>query len=318
MNLKDTLGKVAGRRVLVVGDVMLDRYWWGSATRISPEAPVPVVALERETAVLGGAANVAANVLGLGAIPILVGVIGNDAEGELFRNRLEASGMSSDGMSVDASRPTTVKTRILAHNHQVSRVDREARNPLDEAIGEQLLESVCGNLESCDAVVLSDYAKGALTDIVLAKTIETANAAGKPVLVDPKGREFSKYRGAYLLTPNHKEAMDATSISDGSMEALSRACRGLIAALDLKALLVTRGENGMLLLRAGENDFSLGSSARDVYDVTGAGDTVIASLGCAIAGGIELTDAIRFANHAAGIVIEHLGTTAITRELLGH
>lgn len=316
MNITETLEQIKSAKVLVIGDLMLDRYWWGTVDRVSPEAPVPVVAMNRENLVLGGAANVAANVVGLGASVSLCGVIGDNAPGDAILSALLSSGISSAGVMKVANRPTTVKTRILAHNQQVARIDQETSSPLNSTDQARFLETVLPLIDEFDVVVFSDYNKGLLSPALLGAVISRTSESGRKVLVDPKGKDFTKYRGATILTPNLREAIEATGLEASDEDSLTAAASRLIADLDLASLLVTRGEHGMLLLMKDGGRFTLNATARDVYDVTGAGDTVIATLSCGVAAGLELEAAVTFANHAAGIVIQHLGTTAITREML--
>lgn len=316
MDSNEVLNRIAGARVLVVGDIMLDRYWWGPATRISPEAPVPVVAMRRETHVLGGAANVAANAFGLGAKVHLAGVVGTDHAADDFFSVLGDKGISRAAVVANTHRPTTVKTRIIANGQQVARVDQESTDLISDEIERELASLIAGVIGEVDVVVLSDYAKGVLSDGLLRSTISTAKHAGKKILVDPKGRDFSRYAGADIITPNQREAMDAFGLSDGCETNLIEAGRRARAELSVGSILVTRGEHGMLLIGADEQPFTLDAGARNVFDVTGAGDTVIASLACCLAAGVTIEEAVRFANSAAGIVIQHVGTTAISRELL--
>lgn len=300
----------------MVGDLMLDRYWWGSVNRISPEAPVPVVSKTRESLALGGAANVASNLKGIGAEPLVIGIVGTDSAGELLKSRMGAAGLSCDGIVSTAQRPTTVKTRVIAHNQQIVRVDEEDVSAASGVLLDELLKLLPQAVADSDAVLLSDYAKGCLSPEILSLVFAAAAKAGRKVIVDPKGKDYSRYSGAYLLTPNQKETIEATGILETSSSALQAAGRGLVSDLRLGALLITRGEHGMMLLEDAKEAFELPASARDVYDVTGAGDTVISVLTASVAAGFDLRHSATVANMAAGIVVEHVGTTAITRELL--
>lgn len=301
----------ANTSVLVVGDVMLDRYWWGDVTRISPEAPVPVVRKRKETLAAGGAANVAANIAGLGARAYLVGCVGDDAEASILETVVRKAGVFGVNLLRCADKQTTVKTRIIAHSQQVARIDQETVGLLDETEVEDLLSTIRDLASAVSAIVLSDYAKGALSERVITDTIVAAKELKIPVIVDPKGRDYSKYRGAMLLTPNRKEAIEACKLDDGDPDAIEAAGRQLVAEIGVGAVLITKGEDGMTLFRDGEKDVSLSSTAREVYDVTGAGDTVIATLGVAIASGVDLVTASELANVAAGVVVEQVGTTPI-------
>ncbi|MFN6963422.1 MAG: D-glycero-beta-D-manno-heptose-7-phosphate kinase [Pyrinomonadaceae bacterium] len=302
--------------VLVIGDVMLDRYWWGSVTRISPEAPVPIVRLKKTTVAAGGAANVAANVAGLGARPVLVGIVGADADAGLLRAELERNGVASQDLVELASRPTTVKTRVIAHSQQVTRVDQEFDAELSDAEADRLLEMLIPKIAACSAVVLSDYAKGMLTRTVLDGIIAASRSAQKPVLVDPKGKDFSKYSGATLLTPNKREAAEACKLEENGSRTVDLAGERLLSDLEIAALLITQGEEGMTLFERGSGAAHFHALARQVYDVTGAGDTVIATLAAAVGAGMDLRSAAQLANIAAGVVVEQVGTTTITFDAL--
>lgn len=309
MNI-DLLNSFSRASVLVIGDVMLDRYWWGDAVKISPEAPVPVVRLTKSSMTTGGAANVAANLKGLGVHTKLIGLIGNDGEGNLLRDELEQLGVGTDLLVRSDDRPTTVKTRVIAHNQQVTRIDQESNEPIDPALEDEVITVLSGQLEDCDAIVVSDYAKGLLTKKVLSTLISSSNALNKPVLIDPKGKDYYKYRGATILTPNRHEAAEACGISEAEPEFVSKAGTRLLSELDCMAILITRGEDGMSLFQHG-SVMHLPTTARRVFDVTGAGDTVIATLAAGIAAGTDLATASRLANIAAGIVVESVGTTHI-------
>ena len=308
MNILDCFSNT---KVLVIGDVMLDRYMWGSVSRISPEAPVPVVKMDRTTLAAGGAANVAANVAGLGATPILVGLIGDDSESEEFVKVLEKTGVSAANLISISGRATTVKTRIIAHSQQIVRIDQETDEPLSKMDEAQTIEKIRGLMSDANAVIISDYAKGFLSESLLRSVIDTANATGKQILVDPKGKDYSKYSKASLLTPNRREAADACGLEENTQQMVDIAGKKLLDDLDLESVLITQGEDGMTLFRRGAERHHLDTRARDVYDVTGAGDTVIASLAVAIGSGADLETAAHHANVAAGVVVEQVGTTAI-------
>lgn len=306
------------RRIVVYGDVMLDEFVWGDVTRISPEAPVPVVEIRRESAHLGGAANVLSNLRALGVNSSLVGVVGQDRAGERVRAELRESGAldADDSLITDVSRPTTVKTRIIAHSQLVVRADRERRTPLDATVEERVVETLRRLLRSADALVVSDYDKGAVTPAALDAILPAAEAAGVPVLIDPKIRNFDSYRPATLVTPNHHEALKVTNTDDDTDEGMARAARLIRERLGCRSVLITRGERGMMLEEDGEPTY-VPTAAREVFDVTGAGDTVIATLAASVAAGATLAEAAMLANHAAGIVVGKLGTaTASADELL--
>ncbi|MGB7070956.1 MAG: D-glycero-beta-D-manno-heptose-7-phosphate kinase [Pyrinomonadaceae bacterium] len=316
-SLVDSLENVSNGRILVVGDVMLDRYWWGSVSRISPEAPVPVVRLKDTSVAAGGAANVAANIAGLGAAPILVGAVGDDVDAGLFPGVLARSGVSADDLISIPGRPTTVKTRVIAHSQQVTRVDQETDVPLSTQSEDLVIERIHGWLDTITAIVISDYAKGFLTDRILSETISAASSRRLPILVDPKGRDYEKYRGATLLTPNRREAAEACNFDDNGRELLiARAGEQLMRTFSFDSVLITQGEDGMTLFQAGKEPIHLSAAAREVYDVTGAGDTVIATLAAAIGSSADLETAAQLANRAAGLVVQQVGTTVVSQAAL--
>ncbi|HEY2846806.1 MAG TPA: D-glycero-beta-D-manno-heptose-7-phosphate kinase [Pyrinomonadaceae bacterium] len=307
----DLLDRLPKAKVLVLGDIMLDRYWWGTVTRISPEAPVPIVKLGRVSVAAGGAANVAVNLAGIGAAPILVGAVGCDPEAVLLRRMLEESGVVSKHLIEVRDRPTTVKTRIIAHSQQVARIDQEVDGPLTGEETEMIATSISRLINSVDAVVISDYGKGLLCPEVLASALQNGARTAPHRLVDPKGKNYSKYRGATVITPNRREAAEACNIEDTGPRSVEDAGRQLLDQHQFGAVLITRGEEGMTLFRTGEDPVHFEALARSVYDVTGAGDTVIATLAASVAAGADLSDAARLSNIAAGIVVEQVGTTAI-------
>jgi D-beta-D-heptose 7-phosphate kinase/D-beta-D-heptose 1-phosphate adenosyltransferase len=310
------LDKFANVTVLVVGDIMLDRYWWGSVKRISPEAPVPVVDLQKSTFAPGGAANVAVNIAGLGATPILIGAVGTDHDAQTLSRLLSDQGVSSDDVLRSADRPTIVKTRIIAHNQQVVRVDQETTDDLSDGDEAKIWESIASHLPNADVVLLSDYAKGVLSERLTKRLIEAAAAQGKRVMVDPKGKDYSRYAGAALLTPNRREAAEACNFHDDMPNMVDIAGERLMNELGLEMALITQGEEGMTLFQKGEPPRHLTAAAHEVYDVTGAGDTVIACLSVALGAGMDLLEAATLANISAGLVVEQVGTTAITRQML--
>jgi D-beta-D-heptose 7-phosphate kinase/D-beta-D-heptose 1-phosphate adenosyltransferase len=314
--LVDIVKKIPSVKLLVVGDLMLDRYWWGDVTRISPEAPVPVVRLKKNTYAVGGAANVAANITGLGAKVYLAGVVGNDADAATFKDLLSGANISTECVVSSEHRPTTVKTRVIAHNQQVVRVDQETASELDPEDEEMILKAIDRVIAGVDLIIISDYAKGVLTSNILARLITKAKDLGKTVLVDPKGKDFSKYAGASLLTPNRREAAEACHLESESQDLIEKAGSKILSELDLEALLITQSEDGMTLFTRGGDPEHLEAAAREIYDVTGAGDTVIACLGSAMAAGADCLAAAKIANIGAGIVIRQLGTTHITADRL--
>lgn len=314
----ELLSAMRDRRIVVLGDVMLDEFVWGDVTRISPEAPVPVVDIRRESVHLGGAANVLANVVALGAGACVVGVVGDDAAGKRLRAGLkEASpSQSDDYLITDAGRPSTTKTRIIAHNQLVVRADREQRSPVNGNTERRILDSLQDALQQADAFVVSDYDKGVVTPHILAEILPAAYAR-VPVLIDPKIRNFAHYRPASLITPNHHEALRLTNLEADSDDGLHQAARVIRQRLGCDAVLITRGDRGIMLLEGDQAPVFVATAAREVYDVTGAGDTVIATLAAALAAGATMLEAASLANHAAGIVVGKVGTaTTSAAELL--
>jgi D-glycero-beta-D-manno-heptose-7-phosphate kinase len=306
-----TLSRLGQSRVLVVGDAMLDRYWFGQVERISPEAPVPVVRVTREENRLGGAANVAMNVKTLGARCTLLTVVGDDDAGTRLRELLHAQGITAV-LGTDAQLQTVVKLRVIGRSQQLLRVDFE--NQPDHEVLQAMLADYQRLLPEHDLVLMSDYGKGGLTHV--GQMIELARAAGKPVLVDPKGSDFSRYAGATAITPNRSELAQIVGTWAGEEDLVTRA-EALRKKLVVQGLLVTRSEEGLSLFdNAGH--LRLPTAAREVYDVTGAGDTVIATLAALMAAGMPLRDAAPYANRAAGIVVSRFGTAAVSHaELLG-
>lgn len=301
----DTLKDV---RVLCVGDVMLDRFVYGDVERISPEAPIPVVRIRRETAMLGGAGNVARNLAALGARPAFVSVVGDDPAGRETAGLLAALDGAEPRMVVEPGRLTTIKTRYFAASQQLLRADMETSEPVAGAAQDDVVASAAALLPDVAALVLSDYGKGVLTPAVVARLIAAAAAAGVPAIVDPKGRDYTLYRGASLLTPNRKELAEATGMAVGDDAEIVAAARHLIAACGVGAVLATRSQDGMTLVTADGAVHHLAAQAREVFDVSGAGDTVVATLAAALAAGAPLAEAARLANTAAGIVVGKVGT----------
>jgi rfaE bifunctional protein kinase chain/domain len=314
--LEAIVARFAGRRLAVLGDCMVDRYLWGRVERISPEAPVPVVEVERESSTLGGAGNVAANLRALGAEPLLLGVVGEDDDGRRLREAFAARGLGLAGVVTDAGRPTTVKTRIVAHAQQVVRADRESRADLSGAALTRLLELIERELPGCGGLVVSDYGKGVVHPGTLAPALAAARRAGCAVSVDPKESHIDAYRGVSILTPNQHEAGWAQGRRIADEASLLEVGWGLQRRLDAAAVLVTRGPGGMSLFERGGRYTHLPTVAREVYDVTGAGDTVVSTVALALAAGADFPAACLLANHAAGIVIREVGTATCSREQL--
>jgi rfaE bifunctional protein kinase chain/domain len=320
-NHLDELRKIAqtfsGHSILVVGDVMLDRYLWGNVSRISPEAPVPVIELSGESTRLGGAANVANNIVSFGARATVVGVVGDDEPGRQLVSELDKFGVSRSSVLMDSGRPTTVKTRIIAHSQQVVRTDLENRSDVNGTLEEKLIRAIKGNMPDSDAVVVSDYGKGVLTDRVLKCVIQEAGSLRVPVCVDPKETRLLSYVGVTVITPNQHEAGFAYGRRIVDEATLAEVGWGLSRKLSCDGVLITRGERGMSLFEKGGDYTHFPTVAREVFDVTGAGDTVVSAFALALAARASLKQAASISNHAAGIVIRELGTaTATIRELI--
>lgn len=312
--LRQVLDGFRGRRLAVFGDLMLDVYVWGDVNRISPEAPVPVVEVSRETVRFGGAANVAENVASLGAIASVVGVVGDDGPGRELLSLLRGRGIDVSGVAVVPDRPTTTKTRIIAHSQQVVRADREAAGGIGPALEEQVSSALRSTIDGADALVISDYGKGVVTGGTLSVAITRAREAGKVVCVDPKESHFASYVGVTAITPNQKEAGNAVGLRITDDETLKKVGWRLMEMLRPECVVVTRGEHGMSLFMRGGEFVHLPTVAREVFDVTGAGDTVVSVLATALAAGATMVEAALIANHAAGIVIREIGTASTTPE----
>lgn len=320
LDFNQTLERLCGVRILVVGDMILDHYLIGTADRISPEAPVPVVLFQRETQIPGGAANVARNILAVGAQVACAGVVGDDEQGRLLIDLLEQDGADCSAILKLSSRPTTTKTRILAQNHQMLRLDREDARPVSADVTESLLGHCCASVLDCDAVIVSDYGKGALPPQFLHSFLQAAKAAGKPVFVDPKGRDYSRYFGATCLTPNAREAGDASGHTVDSDAGLYAAAAAIMAMAGLAQLVITRGAAGLALFEQGAaQPLLIPATAREVFDVTGAGDTFISWFAMCCASGLASGEACAIANQAAGIAVGKVGCATVSRdEMLRH
>ncbi len=299
------------RRILVVGDVMMDQFIWGEVSRISPEAPVPVVKVMEESYLLGGAANVVNNLLGLGTQVVLAGVIGSDGMGKRLLRQLKGRGVNTDGLIMDDSRPTAVKTRVIAHQQQVVRVDKEKNHPLASQVLDLLIRGIEQNAESLDGIIVSDYDKGVISQRLMAALKRVAKKRGIPLAVDPKPLHLDWYRGVTLVTPNHIEAGLAAGRKIESESDLRWVGQRLLKRLLCDSVLITRGREGMALFSRNSKVTLIPTLARKVFDVTGAGDTVIATLTLALASGLSLIQSCRTANVAAGLVVGELGTAAI-------
>ena len=311
-NLSAVLRRFPGQRILTIGDVILDRYWWGDASRLSPEAPVPVVRKQSSTVRPGGAANTAANLAALGATPLLVGVVGNDRAAEELQEALLECGVAVDSLISENARPTTTKTRIIASHQQIVRVDEEDTAPLPRETEQRALQAIAEGLEGASAVVVSDYAKGFLTPSLLQFVTAAAGRAGKRVFMDPKGADYARYQGCFLMKPNRLELSILTGLPARNHDETLAAGSRLSALIPGAMILVTEGADGMTLFAGSGPIEHLAPAPRQVYDVTGAGDTVLATLSLAISAGASYRDAMELAAEAAAIAIGTMGTATVT------
>ena len=314
--LKRIIDGFSKAKILVVGDIMVDRFIWGKVSRISPEAPVPVVVVEKETLLLGGAANVMNNIHSLGGQVSLIGIVGDDEMGRKIVEELAEKGIRTQGIVVEKGRQTTMKTRIIAHHQQVVRIDRETIGPPKESTLESLFEFLKDHLKRVDGVVLSDYGKGLLTKGLFRALIRKAKEAGKFVMVDPKPKNILFCKGATVVTPNTAEAGAAAGFAITDPGTLRKAGKLLLKKLQCHALVITRGEEGMAIFEPHQEPFLVPTVAKEVYDVTGAGDTVIGTLALAWASGANVIEAATLANQAAGIVVGKMGTATVAPEEL--
>lgn len=298
--------------ILVIGDLMIDHYIWGDATRLSPEAPVPIVNVKSESTTLGGAANVAQNLVALGANVTLGGLIGNDTFGERLIEILESEGIATDAIIKDTQRPTTVKTRVVAGSHQLVRVDREITDPVRSELEDELADKLDHYINEADIVLFSDYGKGLFSKDLTQRLISLAKQKEKKVIIDPKGLDYEKYKGAFIIKPNRKELAEAAKTERiKSVEDLQKAAKVIFKQTGVEYLVVTLSEEGMVILD--EITYKLlPVKATAVFDVTGAGDTVLATMAYFIASGLSIEDACELANHAAAIVIRRVGSATTT------
>ncbi len=303
-----------GKKILVVGDLMLDEYIWGEVERISPEAPVPIVRVKNETWVLGGAANVAHNISSLGGRAVIAGVIGDDSPGRKLSALLQKNGIDARGLVVDQIRPTVTKSRILAGHQQIVRIDREVSHDINADLRTDILKSIHLMIGEIDGIILEDYAKGLINQELIRELIELAESRNIFIVVDPNSYRHFLYRGASLVTPNHKEAVEAAGL--GREVELEELGRSLLKKWGAKAVLITLGEDGMCLFEEGKESFHIPTIAREVFDVSGAGDTVIGTVSLSLAAGYELDEAAGLANYAAGVVVGKLGTATVTPDEL--
>ncbi|MFC1682789.1 D-glycero-beta-D-manno-heptose-7-phosphate kinase [Candidatus Zixiibacteriota bacterium] len=303
-------------RVMVLGDLMLDHFIWGKVSRISPEAPVPVVRVREETQQLGGAANVAHNIRTLGATPVLVGLVGDDEHGRTLAGTIQDLDIATDWIVIDQNRMTTMKTRVVAHSQQVVRADWEDTGDISGKVLDELMDRIAGEIDRVQGLIISDYGKGVITVEVLRRVLELAREKDVFVAVDPKESHFDLYKGVSLITPNQREAGQAFGKIIIDEDSLEEVGRGMLDRLDLQALLITRGEEGMSLFESDGSMTHFPTMAREVYDVTGAGDTVVGSFVVARTAGAGLKEAALISNHAAGIAVGGVGTTAVSFDQL--
>ena len=314
--LQELIGGFRGKRIAVVGDLMLDRYYWGSVARISPEAPVPVVEVESESARLGGAANVANNIASLGGVPLMIGVVGEDTAGKELRAIIEESNLPTEGVLVDPSRPTTVKTRVIAHHQHVVRVDKEVKGEIGEATQGKILDVLKRNLNSLDAIIIEDYNKGVVGKELIRELVALARKSRKIITADPKFNNFFEYKHVTVFKPNRMETEEALGLRLRDQQSVEQAGRILVDRLGAQSVLLTLGDRGMSLFESDGTITHVSTAARKVSDVSGAGDTVIAVFTAALAAGAEAEEAARLANFAGGIVVMKRGTATVSREEL--
>ena len=310
-HITQLLGNFKGKRIAVVGDLMLDRYYWGVVHRVSPEAPVPVVEVESESTRLGGAANVANNIHALGGVPLMVGLVGNDPIGGMFLELLKESGMPTDGVVVDGSRPTTIKTRVIAHGQHVVRIDNESKADCPENLRHRIIDAVKYNIHSLDAIIIEDYNKGVVTKPVIQELVAVAKKYGKIVAVDPKFNNFLEYKNVTVFKPNRREVEEVMGGRLRSQEDVIQMGKRLLEALAAENVLLTRGEEGMSLFESSGEITHLETIADSVRDVSGAGDTVISALTMALASGAPIREACVLANCAGGVVVGAVGIVPI-------
>ena len=314
--LREIRNNFAGKKIAVIGDLMLDGYYWGVVNRISPEAPVPVIDVDEEFFRFGGAANVALNLQSLGAVPLPVGVVGNDNQATIFNSLMEEAGISTSCIVVDESRPTTTKTRVIGGNQHIVRIDKENKNYISAEIEEKLLANIKNNISGLDAIIIEDYNKGVLTAKIISETIRMANENNIIITVDPKFNNFFEYKNTTVFKPNKKETQDGLGIRLETAEDVTSAGKELYEKLGAKYILITLGEKGVALFEEGKQTNHIPTKARKVRDVSGAGDTVISTLTLALTAGAEIFEAAYLANYAGGLVCEEVGIVPIELEKL--
>jgi D-glycero-beta-D-manno-heptose-7-phosphate kinase len=313
--VEEIINNSKSKKIAVIGDVMLDRYFWGKVSRVSPEAPVPVIDVEKESFHLGGAANVANNLHSLGVDPILCGVVGDDNTGNIFKSIAQSKGININGIFVDKTRPTTVKTRIIGNNQHIARLDREIRTLVNSKV-EDFIISNLKNVDELSGIVFEDYNKGTVTESLINKVIDLSKSLDIPIFVDPKFDNFFNFKDVFLLKPNKKEAQNALGIYIENKDDVIEAGKKLLDMLNCQNVLLTLGSQGMMLFESDGTISSVPTIARQVADVSGAGDTAIASLSVSISGGANIKEAAAISNYASGAVCELPGIVSITKEMV--
>jgi D-glycero-beta-D-manno-heptose-7-phosphate kinase len=315
--IKKIISKFDQARVLVIGDVMLDEFIWGTVSRISPEAPVPVVWVNRESFMPGGASNVANNLATLGAVTSMSGIIGSDRNGKILIGELEKRGIDIEGVVIDSDRPTTIKTRVVAHHQQVVRIDREKADEIPDKVLDKAVASIESKLKDVDAVIIEDYGKGLISPKLLKRIVPMAKRLKKIVTVDPKEEHFSYYKGVTSITPNRAEVQNAVDFKIKDDETLFKAGAEVLKKLNCESVLITLGESGMALFeKNGSRPLHIPTVAQEVFDVSGAGDTVISAFTLSLCCGATAVEAAHVANCAAGIVVGKVGIAVVTKEEL--
>jgi rfaE bifunctional protein kinase chain/domain len=314
--IKELKHKFEGKRIAIIGDMMLDGYFWGDVKRISPEAPVPILEISEEFFRFGGAANVALNIAALGGIPIPIGVIGDDSYGTIFSSLLNDSKISAGGILIDDTRPTTTKTRVIADSQHVVRIDKESKEYLNSKMEEKIFNYVKNNINDLDGIILQDYNKGVLTESLITKIVTEANENKKLITVDPKFENFWSYKNVTVFKPNRKEAEEKLGLKITSSEDVSFAGNELIKKLNAQFVLLTLGEEGIAVFEKGKEEKRMPTKARKVADVSGAGDTVISTLTLSLAAGADILEASYLANYAGGIVCGEVGIVPVNKEKL--
>ena len=314
--IKELKDNFEGKRIAIIGDMMLDGYFWGDVKRISPEAPVPVLEVEEEFFRFGGAANVALNISTLGGIPIPIGVIGDDNNGAIFSSLLNDSKISDNGIIIDDTRPTTTKTRVIADSQHVVRIDKESKEYLNSKMEGKIFDYVKKNINDLDGIILQDYNKGVLTELLITKIVNESNEMNKLITVDPKFENFWSYKNVTVFKPNRKEVEEKLGLKITSSEDVSFAGSKLLEKLNVQYVLLTLGEEGIAVFEKGKEEKRMPTKARKVADVSGAGDTVISTLTLSLAAGADILEASYLANYAGGIVCGEVGIVPVDKEKL--